>query len=122
MYLCICIPIVQIHTYSTNAMYTFVGITIQNPSSFIYLPNLTLLPIELICDVNNGIGWRVNNTAYFIVDLMNGHLSGHNTSVNGSNIVISTPINNTEYVCNNRSTDGEPYNIFVAGEYMICCV
>ena len=59
----------------------------------------------------------VNGNSYFINQLWNGDLSGHN--VNGSNILItSNPMNNSQYLCTDGiSSDGGVYHIVVAGEY-----
>ena len=77
---------------------------------------MTVLPIELTCDVSPGVGWRVNGDRYFVIDLRDGNLSGHN--VNGSNILItSNPMNNSQYVCTDGISDGGVYRIVVVGEY-----
>ena len=78
---------------------------------------MTVLPIELTCDVSPGVAWVVNGNSYFINQLRNGDLPGHN--VNGSNILItSNPMNNSQYVCTDSiSSDGGVYHIVVAGEY-----
>ena len=91
-----------------------VGTTIQSPNNVTYLPGVTPLPIELTCDVPAEQAWRVNSTDFSFLTIMGGMLSGHNVS--GANILIWTPMNNTNYKCVNRSTAGEPYYVFVAGE------
>lgn len=71
----------------------------------------------------NGIGWRVNGNDYVLNDNLMRNLSGH-TFDDPGNIVISVPMNNTsQYVCAASEITGDPYNIFVAGEYMYmnCC-
>lgn len=101
----------------------FVGIIIQSPTNFIYLPGQTPLPITLTCDISPGAGWRVNNQVYFISNLLMGSPQGHN--VTGINIVIFTPMNGTRYACITGRADGDPYYIFVAGEYVytvVCCI
>ena len=81
---------------------------------------MTPLPIELTCDITPGVAWVVVNDSishvYLLNQLANGMLPGHNH--NGVNIVINdTPINNIQYTCSNSTNDGQPYYIFVAGEY-----
>ena len=77
---------------------------------------MTVLPIELTCDVNPGVGWTVNGASYFLSQLRTGNLPGHN--VNGSNILItSNPMNNSQYFCSDGiSSIGGVYCIVVAGE------
>ena len=94
--------------------YVTVGTTIQSPSNVTYLPGVTPLPIELTCDVPAAAAWRVNSTDFTFPAIMGGMPSGYNVS--GDNILIITPVNNTNYNCVNRSTVGEPYYVFVAGE------
>ena len=78
---------------------------------------MTVLPIELICDVSPGVAWLVNGNSYLLLQLWSGSLPGHN--VNGSNILItSNPINNSQYVCSDGiSSVGGVYRIVVVGEY-----
>ena len=48
----------------------------------------------------------------------NGALSGH--SCTGTNILINSPVNNTEYICVSLTNDGEtisdPVYVIIAGE------
>jgi len=108
------------HVYYTN-IHTYIGTIVQSPSNVTYLPGVTPLPIELTCDVTAGVGWIVVNNGisngFFLSDLANGLLLGHNVS--GVNIVINDiPINNTQYTCSDGLNNGGTYYIFVAGEYV----
>ena len=62
--------------------------------------------------------WRVNGTSYALSSLANGALPGHSHS--GTNILINSPVNNTEYICVSLTNDGgtisEPAYIIIAGE------
>ena len=67
--------------------------------------------------------WRVNGTSYSRNDLTNGLLPGHSRT--GANILVNSPVNNTEYICvfldddfNENSTD--PVYITIAGKYNRC--
>ena len=85
----------------------------EEPGVVIYHPGVTT---QLTCDVNPGVGWIVNNVSYFVDQLRNGNIPGHN--VNGSNILItSSPVNDSEYVCTDGTNNGGVYHIIVAGEY-----
>jgi len=101
-------------------IHTYIGTNVHSPSNVTYLPGVTPLPIELTCDITPGVGWRVLNNSinnrFFLSDLANGSLPGH--SLNGTNIVINDiPMNNTQYTCTDGTINGQPYYIFVAGEY-----
>ena len=103
-------------------IYTNTGIIIEGPSNVTYLPGLTPLPIELTCNVTGFVIWRVNGTAFTVADLNNGALPGH--SHNGTNILVNSPVNNTEYICVSLTSDGEtnsdPAYIIIVGECVIC--
>ena len=94
------------------------GTIIEGPSNVTYLPSLTPLPIELTCNVTGAALWRVNDTDYALSSLTNGDLSGHNRI--GTNILVNSPVNNTEYICASLSNDGDtrsnPAYIVIAGE------
>ena len=96
----------------------YAGIVIDGPSNVTYLPVLTPLPIELICSITGVAGWRVNNITYTLGQLDNGALPGH--SRNGTNILVNSPVSNTEYICVSTTNDGEtmsdPAYIIIAGE------
>ena len=102
-------------------MYTNTGTIIKGPSNVTYLPGLTPLPIELICNVSGVATWRVDGTTYTLGSLINGALPGHNRT--GTNILVNSPVNNTEYVCVSSTNDGDttsdPAYIIIAGEYFI---
>ena len=52
-------------------------------------------------------------------DLANGALPGHN--VTGTNILVNSPVNNTEYACvfldAGNQMDSDPACIVIAGEF-----
>ena len=96
---------------------TYVGAIIEGPGNITYLPGLTPLPIELTCNVTGTTAvWIINGTDFLLRSLANGNLAGHN--VNGSNILVDSPVNNTKYICvsvgaNDVSSD--PAYITIAG-------
>ena len=100
-------------------MYTNTGAIIEGPSNVTYLPGLTPLPIELTCNVTGVPLWRVNSIDYTLARLTDGDLPGHNRT--GTNILVNSPVNNTEYICVSVTNDGEtssdPAYIIIAGEY-----
>ena len=81
---------VFMHNYYTGAI-------IEGPSNVTYLPGLTSLPIKLTCNVTGATIWRVNGSYYFPEDFTSGLVPGHNAT--GVNILITRPVNNTEYIC-----------------------
>ena len=95
-----------------------VGIVIEGPSNVTFLPGVTPLPIQLTCNVTGVAAWRVNGAYFALASLTNGALSGHNRT--GTNILVNSPVNNTEYVCVSLTSDGEtnsdPAYIIIAGE------
>ena len=92
---------------------------IEGPSDVTYLPGLTSLPIELTCNVTGVAAWRVNGTDYTLTGLTNGALPGHSRT--GTNILVNSPVNNTEYICVSLTCDGEvssdPAYIIIIGNY-----
>ena len=84
---------------------------------------MTPLPIELTCNSTGVAAWRVNGsvTVYTVVDLANRALRGHNSS--GANILINSPVNNTEYICvsltNGGQDESKPAHIVISGEFNI---
>ena len=99
-----------------------IGTIIEGPSNVTYLPGVTPLPIELTCSIAGMvIGWRVNGILYAFGQLANGDLPGHNAA--GSNILVNSPVNNTEYICvsltNNILFNSDPVYIIIAGEYVL---
>ena len=93
---------------------------IQAPNNVTYFPGLTPLPVVMICNVTGVAAWIVNDTTYFLSDLSNGLLLGHNRT--GTNMLINIPVNNTEYVCLSQTNDGsvqsEPAYIYIAGKFL----
>ena len=91
----------------------------EGPRNVTYILNLTQLPIELTCNVTGVAAWSVNDTSYTVGELNNGALSGH--SRNGTNILVNSPVNNTEYICvsqiNDRENSSDPAYVVIAGEY-----
>ena len=106
------------YVHDVHCVYT--GTIIEGPSSVTYLPGLTPLPIELICNVTGIASWRVNNELYTLAELSSGVSLGH--CHNGMNILIYSPVNNTEYICvsqiNSSDTSSDPAYITVAGNIM----
>ena len=102
-----------IHTYTNT------GTIIEGPSNVTYFPGLTPLPIELTCNVTGVAAWRVNGSGYALTDLTNGALPGHSRT--GTNILVNSPVNNTEYICvsqtNVYETRSDPAYIIIAGEH-----
>lgn len=73
-------------------MYT--GIIIEGPSNVTYLPGVTPLPIELTCNITGVVSlWSINGTVFTPDRLPPEH------RINGFNILVDTPFNNTEYIC-----------------------
>ena len=91
----------------------------MGPSSVTYLPGLTPLPIVLTCNVAGVATWTVNDTDYTLANLTDGELPGH--SLHGTNILVLSPVNNTEYICVSLTNDGktrsDPAYIVIAGKY-----
>ena len=73
----------------------------------------------MTCNVIGVATWRVNDTAYTLTELTNGALQGHNRT--GTNILVNSPVNNTEYICvsqtNDRENSSDPAYVIIAGEY-----
>ena len=111
---------IYIYTHFNIHVCCHTDIIIEGPSDVTYIPGLTPLPIELTCNVTGLPLWRVNGVTYTLTILRNGALPGHNAT--GTNILIDTPVNNTEYVCVSSTNDGDvssdPANLIIAGEYM----
>ena len=107
------------NSHNQLVTYTNTGTVIEGPSNVTYLPGLTPLPIELTCNVTGFTIWRVNVSSYTLADLTNGALLGHNRT--GTNILVNSPVNDTEYICVSLTIDGEirsdPAYIIIAGEH-----
>ena len=98
-------------------MHFTVGAIVQGPTDVIYFPNQG--PIQLTCNISEGsTGWTVNGSTFTLTELQNGNLPGHNRS--GSNIVIITPTNNTQYICESIRDEGDisssPAFLYIAGK------
>ena len=100
----------------------YAGTIIEGPSNVTYYSNLTPLPIELICNVTGSAVWTVNGTDYLLNSLTN--IPGH--SHNGTNILVNSPMNNTEYICVSLTNDGvivsDPAYIVIAGTSVCKCL
>ena len=94
------------------------GTVIEGPSDVLYRPGQTPLPIELTCNVTGVALWQVNGTNYRLDELDDGNLPGHSRT--GTNILVDSPVNNTEYICvsqtNNDSDVSDPAYIIIAGK------
>ena len=108
----------------TCLLHTVQAAIVEGPSSVKYIPGLTPLPIELICNCTGIVVWGINNTLY---DLANGVQPGHNRT--GNNLLVNTPVNNTKYFCvsisyfNVRGIYSDPAYIVIAGEtLMYSCI
>ena len=55
----------------------------------------------------------MNNSIFLL-----NRLDSIGLGLNGTNVVINNPMNNSQYFCSNGINDGEPYHIFVAGKYV----
>ena len=103
----------DLHNY-----YNCIGTVIEGPSNVTFFSGMTPLPIELTCNVTGVALWFVNGTDYRLSTLTNGALSGHN--VTGTNILVNSPENNTEYICvsqtNNGDINSDPAYIIIAGK------
>ena len=81
---------------------------------------MTPLPIELTCNVTGVATWSVNDTSYTLGSLTNGALPGHSHS--GTNILVNSPVNNTEYICvsstNDSTTRSNPAYVVITGKYV----
>ena len=102
-----------------DVCYNYTGTIIEGPSNVTYLPNVTPLPIELTCNITGVAVWEVNGTTFLLGSLTNGNLPGH--SRRGTNILVDSPVNNTEYICVSQITIddiilSDPAYIIIAGE------
>ena len=93
------------------------GTIVEGPSNVTYIPGLTPLPIELICNGTGFLYWQVDGLCYFLSSLTNGELPGHNCI--GSNILVNSPVNNTEYICASPSYDFTPCSIYSDPAYIV---
>ena len=115
LYVCT-VSYIHIYIYVTNCT----GNIIEGPSNVTYLPGLTSLPIELTCNITGVAAWRIDNVTYTLTQLTNGVPQGHSRI--GTNVLVNSPVNNTEYICLSTTNDGEirsdPAYIIIAGEHM----
>ena len=81
------------------------------------------MPIKLTCNVTGVAAWIVNSVTYRLGDLSNEALPGHSRT--GTNILVNSPVNNTEYICVSQTNDGDtssdPAYVIIAGECDITC-
>ena len=102
------------------------GTIVEGPSNVTYIPGLTPLPIELICNCTGIVVWGINKHFYALDYLTDGGIPGHNFT--GTNLLVNTPVNNTKYICaspRNFSTVvySDPAYIVIAGEtLMYSCI
>ena len=87
------------------SVHTCTGTVVEGPSIVTYIPGLTPSPIELTCNVTGVALWRVDDESYTLTEITNGVLPGH--SLNGTNLLVDSPVNNTEYICVSHANDGE---------------
>ena len=91
---------------------TYIGTILTSPQNFTFVPGTTPSPIQLTCDVTPTVAWAVNNSLPVLLN----RLDSVGLGLNGTNVVINNPMNNSQYFCSNGTNDGEPYYIFVAGK------
>ena len=90
---------------------------IEGPSNVTYIPGLTPLPIELICNCTGAIFWKVNKKSYFLSFLTDGALAGHSRT--GSNILVNSPVNNTKYICISPAYDPAMNSVYSDPAYIV---
>ena len=101
----------------------YVGASIiEGPSEVMYRPGDD--PVRLICNITEGvITWQINNGETFSIGEIrdDGRLPNH--TVNGTDLVVLIPTNNTRYVCvamtNEDNTFSAPVDLYVAGMLII---
>ena len=121
MYVCMYVCM-YIHIYVSTHFYTL-GTINEGPSTVIYFPGQTMLPIELICNVTGFPTWivTINGTEneYTPNALASGDLAGHD--IDGINcILINVPVNNSKYICNSnvgsQRTSSDPAFVYIASK------
>ena len=82
---------------------------------------MTPLPIEMRCNCTGYVTWKINKILYLLSLITIGVLPGHKR--NGTNILVYSPVNNTEYICVSPSNTAalndvysDPAYIVIAGE------
>jgi len=111
-------------SYSNHLLVS--GAIIEGPETVIYFPGQG--PVEFSCNVSDGVtAWRVNGTTYLLSQLDSGSLPGHSRVL--TNIVVNTPVNNTEYICisliSNLVISSNPAFLYIAGKcssYIATCI
>ena len=101
-----------------------IGTPSEGRSNVIYLPGVTVLPLEIGCNVtgtSESLFWLIGHKIYSLDDINNGDAEGH--SLNGTSILINSPINNTVYSCSSL-TPGDvmmnnPIFLIIAGEHTL---
>ena len=122
--------VTYIKGYLSNFMYvciyiSTVGIIIEGPSTVIYFPGQTMLPIELMCNVTGFKTWvvTINGTEdeFTLNGLAVGQLAGHGINAD-DNILINVPMNNSRYICvsnvaSQRTLLSDPAFLYIAGKF-----
>ena len=99
---------------------------VEGPSNVTYIPGLTPLPIELICNCTGIVVWGINKHFYPLEYPADGRIPGHNFT--GTNLLVNTPVNNTKYICASPRyfstvVYSDPAYIVIAGEtLMYSCI
>ena len=100
----------------------YIGVYIDSPSEIIYRPGDDR--VQLMCTVTVGVvTWRINNGKSFSIGEIrdDGRLPNH--TVNGTDLVVLIPTNNTRYVCvavaNYVEMFSTPVDLYVAGMLII---
>ena len=117
---------IHVRSYSIyTCLHTVLGTIVEGPSSVTYIPGLTPLPIEMRCNCTGYITWKINKLLYLLSLISIGVVPGH--SHNGTNILVNSPVNNTEYICVSPSNTAalndvcsDPAYIVIAGETLSC--
>ena len=97
---------------------SYIDVIINGSGVFIYIPGEGPVEINCTAEGEDSIIWIVNGTTFPIFNLINGALPNH--GINGTNIVIDVPVNNTEYICAVFVMDliitSDPVIIYIAGK------
>ena len=85
---------------SASYMYNISLLQLANdPKTVVVFPGQQNVVLE--CEVSGAdfiVSWNINGTEYTSDQLTNGNLPGHNI-INGTDIIVTTPHNNTSYTC-----------------------
>ena len=90
----------HVPTYVFSYLHIYVCVLefVISPSTVILFPGVTSAIFECLVNPSAIIpSWEVNTKRYYLDELFEGDLPGHNVS--GTNITVSIPMNGTEYVC-----------------------